>query len=317
MIYLVYGDQELLVNKMLNKIAKDTLSDIDEFNYVILDASKVTNKEVDDELNSLPFISDNKVVSLTNCYFLTNSNNECLSDASLIEKYIENETDGITFIISVVSNKLDEKRTIVKKLRSKVKVVEVNSLSKKELPLVVKQMFSQRKAEISDSALEELLSRLDNDMYQISNEVDKLTTYTNKIHLDDIKALTPRKLEDNIFDMIDAMFKKNINKAFSIYNDLKNLGNEAVGLVSIIASQVRFLYQILVLSNKGYSESNIANELSVHPYRVKMGLEKVRGYSDYELEEFLSKLSNLDIQIKTGDIDRFVGLELFILSMVN
>lgn len=317
MIYLVYGDQELLVNKMLNKIAKDTLSDIDEFNYVILDASKVTNKEVDDELNSLPFISDNKVVSLTNCYFLTNSNNECLSDASLIEKYIENETDGITFIISVVSNKLDEKRTIVKKLRSKVKVVEVNSLSKKELPLVVKQMFSQRKAEISDSALEELLSRLDNDMYQISNEVDKLTTYTNKIHLDDIKALTPRKLEDNVFDMIDAMFKKNINKAFSIYNDLKNLGNEAVGLVSIIASQVRFLYQILVLSNKGYSESNIANELSVHPYRVKMGLEKVRGYSDYELEEFLSKLSNLDIQIKTGDIDRFVGLELFILSMVN
>ena len=298
MIYLVYGDQELLVNKMLNKIAKDTLSDIDEFNYVILDASKVTNKEVDDELNSLPFISDNKVVSLTNCYFLTNSNNECLSDASLIEKYIENETDGITFIISVVS----------KKLRSKVKVVEVNSLSKKELPLVVKQMFSQRKAEISDSALEELLSRLDNDMYQISNEVDKLTTYTNKIHLDDIKALTPRKLEDNVFDMIDAMFKKNINKAFSIYNDLKNLGNEAVGLVSIIASQVRFLYQILVLSNKGYSESNIANELSVHPYRVKMGLEKVRGYSDYELEEFLSKLSNLDIQIKTGDIDRFVEL---------
>lgn len=317
MIYLVYGDQELLVNKMLNKIAKDTLSSIDEFNYVILDASKVNNKEVDDELNSLPFASENKVVSLTNCHFLTNSNAECLCDASLIELYLDNETQGITFILSVVSNKLDEKRNIVKKLKSKVKVVEVNSLSKKELPAVVRQMFAQRKAEISDSALEELLSRLDNDMYQISNEVDKLTTYTNKLHLDDIKALTPRKLEDNIFDMIDAMFKKNINKAFSIYNDLKNLGNEAVGLISIIASQVRFLYQVLVLSNKGYSESNIANELSVHPYRVKMGLEKVRGYADYELEDFLSKLSNLDIQIKTGDIDRFVGLELFILSMAN
>ena len=178
-------------------------------------------------------------------------------------------------------------------------------------------MFSQRKTEISDSALEELLSRLDNDMYQISNEVDKLSTFSNKIHLDDIKALTPKKLEDNVFDMIDAMYKKDSNKAFSIYNDLKNLGNEPIGLVSIIASQVRFLYQVLVLSNKGYGESNIANELSVHPYRVKMGLEKVRGYSDYELEDFLDRLSKLDIQIKTGDIDRFIGLELFILSIAN
>ena len=101
------------------------------------------------------------------------------------------------------------------------------------------------------------------------------------------------------------------------YNDLKSLGNEAVGLVTIIASQVRFLYQLLVLSNKGYGESNIANELSVHPYRVKMGLEKVRRYSEYELEDLLDKLSKLDLQIKTGDIDRFVGLELFILSMTN
>ena len=317
MIYLIYGDQEMLVNKMSDKIAKEALTNISEFNYVILDASKNTNHEINDELNSLPFGDDHKVVCLSNCYFLTNNNSECSCDNSVIDTYIENETEGVIFIVSVVSNKLDEKRNIVKKLKSHSKVVEVNSLNKKELPRIVKQMFAQRKCEITDSALEELLSRLDNDMYQISNEVDKLATYSNKIHLEDIKALTPRKLEDNIFDMIDALFRKDSNKAFFIYNDLKNLGNEAISIISIISSQVRFLYQILVLSNKGYNESNIANELSVHPYRVKMGLEKVRRYQEYELEDLLDSLSKLDIQIKTGDIDRFVGLELFILSMTN
>ena len=317
MIYLVYGDQEMLVNKMIDKISKDNLGIVDDFNYVVLDAIKSSVSEVDDEINSLPFTSDKKVVAILNCYFLTTNNTECTYDSDHLLKYIENETEGIDLVVSVVSNKLDEKRVIVKKIKSVAKVIEVNSLNKKELPKVVKQMFTQRKAEITDSALEELLSRLDNDMYQISNEVDKLTTYSNKIHLEDIKALTPKKMEDNIFDMIDAMFKKKPNKAFAIYQDLKNLGNEAVGIVSIIASQVRFLYQILVLSNKGYSESNIANELSVHPFRVKMGLEKVRNYSEYELEDFLNRLSSLDIQIKTGDIDRFVGLELFILSIAN
>lgn len=317
MIYLIYGDQEMLVNKMIDKVAKDNLKVIDEFNYVTLDATKVGINEVDDEINTMPFGSDNKVVAITNCYFLTNSTNECLYAADHLIKCLDSSLEGLDLIISVISNKLDEKRVVVKKIKSIAKVIEVNSLNKKELPKVVKQMFAQRKAEITDSALEELLSRLDNDMYQISNEVDKLTTYSNKIHLDDIKALTPKKMEDNVFDMIDAMFKKKANKAFAIYQDLKNLGNEAVGIVSIIASQVRFLYQVLVLYNKGYSDSNIANELSVHPFRVKMGLEKVKNYSVDDLEDFLNRLSNLDIQIKTGDIDRFVGLELFILSIAN
>lgn len=317
MIYLVYGDQEMLVNKMSEKLAKEALGNIDEFNYVVLDATKASNDDVMDEISSLPFGSDVKVVNLINSYFLTNVNTECTFDYNELDKYIENETDGVTFIISVTSSKLDEKRNIVKRLKNVAKVVEVNSLNKKDMPRIVRQMLSQRKVEISDSALEELLSRLGTDMYEISNEIDKLATYSNKIHLDDIKVLTPRKLEDNVFDMIEAIFKKNTNKAFRIYNDLKNLGHEAIGLISILSTQVRFLYQILTLSNKGYNEANIANELSVHPYRVKMGLEKVRHYSDYELEDFLDRLSKLDIQIKTGDIDRFVGLELFILSMMN
>jgi len=317
MIYLVYGDQELLVNKMVDKIAKDTLNDIDEFNYVSLDAKKNSATQVLDELTSFFFSSYKKVVSLTNSYFLTNNTSEEPYDYNLLETYLEDETDGTTFIISVYSQKLDEKRTIVKKLRSLSKVVEVNGVNKKELPRLVRQMFTKRNVEITDDALNELLSRLDLDMYQISNEVDKLSTYSNKIYLHDVEALTPKKLDDNIFDMIDAMFKKNSNKAFRIYNDLKSLGNEPVSLVSIIATQVRFLYQVLVLQNKGYNESNIANELSVHPFRVKMGIDKVRNYSEYELEDLLNELSKLDVQIKTGDIDRFVGLELFILKMSN
>ena len=58
MIYLVYGEQELLVNKMIDKIAKDTLSSIDEFNYVVLDAYKHDALQVVSELESFCFSSD-------------------------------------------------------------------------------------------------------------------------------------------------------------------------------------------------------------------------------------------------------------------
>ena len=136
MIYLVYGEQELLVNKMIDKIAKDTLSNIDEFNYVVLDAYKHDALQVVSELESFCFSSDKKVVVLTNSYFLTNNNSEGPYEYELIENYLENQTEGTTFVISVNSAKLDEKRNIVKGIRKTAKVVEVDSINKKDLPKI-------------------------------------------------------------------------------------------------------------------------------------------------------------------------------------
>ena len=126
MIYLVYGEQELLVNKMIDKIAKDTLKEIDEFNYIVLDAYKHDVSQVIGELESFCFSSDKKVVSLTNSYFLTNNNTQGPYESEPIEAYLENETEGTTFIISVNASKLDEKRTIVKSLRKIAKVGNVS-----------------------------------------------------------------------------------------------------------------------------------------------------------------------------------------------
>ena len=93
-------------------------------------------------------------------------------------------------------------------------------------------------------------------------------------------------------------------EVFKIYYDLKRNNNEPVTLISLVASQVRFLYQVMVLKDKGYSESNIANELSCHPYRAKIALEKVYRLNKLDLTYLLEELSNLDIKIKTGEIDR-------------
>ena len=114
--------------------------------------------------------------------------------------------------------------------------------------------------------------------------------------------------------MIDGIFAKKLDRVFTVYYDLKVNNNEPLTLISLIASQVRFLYQVMVLKDKGYSESNIANELSCHPYRAKLALEKVYKLNKMDLTDLLEELSSLDIKIKSGEIDRFVGFELFLLN---
>ena len=316
MIYLVFGEQYLMVNKLINKLAKETLGEIDDFNLVTFDACKSPLYEIVNDASTLPFMSDKKVVVVRNCYFLTGENPKLDFEQTFdeLDEYLDNQNEGVTVIFSVITSKLDERKSLVKKIKEKAKVYAVDSVNKKDLPRVVKQMFDKRDMSITNDALSEFLNRCGEDMYLINNERDKLSCYKNELDLKDIQLMISKKIEDNVFDMIDAIFSKKEDKVFKIYYDLKANNSEPITLISLIASQVRFLYQVMVLKDKGYSESNIANELSCHPYRVKVALEKVYKLNKIDLTSLLEELSELDIKIKSGEMDRFVGFELFLLN---
>jgi len=316
MIYLVFGEQELMINKLVDKLAKETLEEIDDFNLVTFDAHKYPMYEIVNDASTLPFMTDKKVVVIKNAYFLTTENPKLEFEQSFeeLEEYLNNENEGVSLIFSVVSAKLDERKSLVKKIKEKAKVYALDNVNKKDLPRVVRQMFDKKGISITSDALNEFISRCGEDMYLINNEIEKLSCYKDELDLKDIILMTPKKLEDNVFEMIDAIFNKKEDKVFKIYYDLKTNNSEPITLISLVASQVRFLYQVMILKDKGYSESNIANELSCHPYRVKIALEKVYSLNKIDLTSLLEELSDLDIKIKSGEIDRFVGFELFLLN---
>ncbi len=83
----------------------------------------------------------------------------------------------------------------------------------------------------------------------------------------------------------------------------------------MLANQFRLMYQVKGLTKKGYSEKDIAKLLDIHPYRVKLSLGKSKSFSDEKLLSILKQLADLDSDIKKGNIDKNLGLELFILSI--
>lgn len=316
MLYLVFGEQELLINKLVDKLAKETLTEIDDFNLVKFDASKTPLYEIISDAHTLPFMSEKKVIVVKNCYFLTGENIKVSFEQSFseLEEYLECQNEGVSIIFCVVAAKLDDRKSIVKKIKEKSKIYAVDSVNKKDLPRVVKQMFQKKEISIDSEALNEFINRVGEDMYLINNEIEKLSCYKNNLNIKDIKLMIPKKIEDNVFEMIDGIFNKDYDQVFKVYYDLKINNSEPVTLISLIAGQVRFLYQVMILKDKGYSEGNIANELSCHPYRVKVALQKVYRLTKMDLTSLLEELSDLDIKIKSGEIDRFVGFELFLLK---
>ena len=75
------------------------------------------------------------------------------------------------------------------------------------------------------------------------------------------------------------------------------------------------MLQAKELYKKGYTGDNIASKLGVHPYRIKLALANSNKYSTDILINYLDKLATLDIEIKQGKVDKYFGLEMFMLQI--
>ena len=212
-----------------------------------------------------------------------------------------------------------ERKKIVKEIKKHCNIIKHEQLKDYEIIGLVEKKFQLSGYKISRGAINLLISRTGNDLSVISNEIQKLFMYKLEekiIAEEDIIALVPKKIEENIFDLIDAVVEKNKTKIFELYNGLTNYyGEEQTKILIMVANQFRLMLQCKLLNNTGLSENEVAKELKVHPYRVKLAIQKGKNIELNTLTKYLDDLATLDLNIKSGKTNKNMGLELFFLNM--
>lgn len=113
---------------------------------------------------------------------------------------------------------------------------------------------------------------------------------------------------------MDKIVNGKIEEAFEIYYDLLKQNEEPIKLLSIIASQFRLIYQVKELARKGYGQQKIAAILRVHPFRVKLALEKAQKFTEEDLARIIHLLAECDYAMKTSAMDKKMVIELFLLK---
>lgn len=315
MLFVIYGTERLLMDQRLQKLKKQYQC-LEEFmNYSQYDLNKESMEIVLEDVMIPPFLSDHKMIVLKNVDFLTTkkvkkeNQDEYLMDCM---KYLD---DHIHLVIFHDQKNFDERKKIVKYLRKNAQFFEINELNYYKISDTTRQAIKKRNCTIDDDALELLLSRKGSHLLDIVNEVEKLCLYTDHIDKQCVEILVSQPLDENVFDLTTAILNKDKEKMFSIYHDLMVLNEEPVKLIVLIANSMRLLYQVKLLDRKGYNDQEIAKLLSVNPFRLKYVR---KGGQEFEIDELLrclNELSLLDVKIKTGQIDKKIGLELFMLKI--
>ena len=155
------------------------------------------------------------------------------------------------------------------------------------------------------------------DVKDLYFEDDKLMTVIKEEDPQEVNLIEDLKslFGDNIFNLIDAIVAKNKSKAYSITQDLINKGEDISKIIIMVSDQFRLMYQVKSLLKEGFNQDFIASKLKIHPYRVKLAIEKGYNYSSKTLLTNLDYFFNLDYMIKSGNNNPKLVFELFLANL--
>ena len=308
--YLIYGNDYGLIKREIDKIISG-ITDVVKYDLL---ASNVS--EVIEEASCMSLFGDKKVVIGENALFLTGANTSVNHDIDYLTSYVNAENHDNIVILTVVQDKLDERKKIVKLLKKNVTVIHKDMIDTKDLPKFIMNEFLGNGYKIDYKTASYFVDYVGKNVDILLSEINKMIIYKDtdkEIFIEDILNISSKGFNDNVFDLSDAIMKKDFKKIFSCYNDLMILKEEPIKIIALLASQFTLVYQSKLLSKEGFMSKDIASTLKVHPYRVKLALET--NYPDFELKDILKKLHNLDYEIKTGKVDKAVSLENFLLHL--
>lgn len=307
---MIIGNSRELNEEKINEIVANGL------NIIRMDLDENNIEDVIEEAGYLSLFSEQKYIVVKNAdVFSSKKSNE--KEIKKLLAYFENPNPETT-IVFVTEKKLDERKKITKLFKSKFKIHQINELKDKELYLKVLSEFEMDNYKISSFAVNYIIKSCLEKYDLIYQEINKLKLYKidDKIVTDDdVIEATSISYENNIFDFTNSVIKKDIKKAFLILENLKLMKQEPIVLLVVLANQYRLMYQSKALSREGKTQGEIAKLLRVNPNAIWHSLQNGYNYSFEELLTKIENLADLDYKIKSGEIDRFLGFDVFLLNI--
>ena len=299
-LYLFYGNNKTIINNKINNI-------VDKYNIV---ENNIIKYDLEDNLDNI--IEEASMISLfgdTKLIIINTTFKEEL-DIDKLEDYLKNYNTN-SYLVFVSNDKIDTRRKLYK-LITKYGTVEDVSNDNNYIRSYIKEYIKDYKIDINY-----FLSKVNDDLDNIKNELDKLMLYKledKNITNNDIDDLVISNIEDDIFALTDSVINRNIDRSLKLYNKFMEKNYEPIYIIGLLGNQFTLLYQVKKLYNMGKNNNDIASILNVHPYRVKLAIQNSYYYTESDLIKYIYKLANLDKNIKTGNIDKTLGLELFLIN---
>ena len=308
-VYLIFGDEGYIREFNRKRLIKALVREGDSLNYAVFSGKEADIGEIVSLARTLPFMAEKRVVFVKNSGFFKNICEE-LTD------YLSDPGEDTVLIFDEAN--VDRRGRNYKAVEKLGGAFEAKEMKEPELRNWIKKYFSKFGKNISDPTAELLISRAGKDMEQLSSEIKKLIDYVGdrtEIEDGDVKAIGIRIPADVVFQMIDAMVSKRQKEAVGLYYELLNSERQSpFGILSLIERHFRILLIVKEMTEKKYSQEDIAKAASVRPFTIRNYRNQASGYSRQTMKAILDECLEAETEAKSGRIKDSLAVELMIIK---
>ena len=301
---LVYDNYYLFQEKLKDIISSTKFENASITNYD-LEEEDLYNALLD--LDTYSFLTEQKVIIIKNINLLEDN-----QDTKHLLKYLDNPNNDNLLILT--TTKFNATKKINKELKKKNNYIKLETDLNKETKNILQGY------EVESGVITKIIEYSNNNIDIIKSECDKLKQYkfdTKKTTKEDVETIVIKHIGEStqiVFDLIKDIAIKDKKRAIIKYEKLKKYNVDDIALIGLLESQLRLMIQIIMFSEKNYTNKDIAATLNIHPYRIEKTKELLRYSNKKDVCNMIKNLSNIDYKIKSGQIDNKDAIFMYIIN---
>ena len=313
-IYVINGKDEFLINAEYNKLLDKLIAPEQRpMGLWQAEADRAEGSQVLDELRTLPFLAERRVVAIKDADDFVSKNRE------LLEKYFDNPCPSGALVMTISSWRSNTK--LAKKLVKIGQLISVSEIKPSHLAVFISRYANQTHNKTLSPAVANLLVELVGDEPgRLCSEVDKLAVYTDQaasISAKDVEFLIGHNRMFNAFSVIDAMTSSDIGAATLRLRKMFEVDrNAAYTVVGAFAYHFRKMFNAKALLAKGSPRYQVEKQLGIW-HNKEAFYSQLKKMTLSRIGQILQELGQIDYLIKTGRTTAETAMEQLILEQFN
>lgn len=310
-VYLLFGPEEHQLREAIVRIRdSSTVPETLAFNFAEFSGQDADAAMIVKSANTFPMMSRNRLVLVRDVGALPAEGLETLVE------YAGNPQTKTVMILATAE--IDRRTVFYRRMTECACVIEFAKLKGPALQRWAADFLAERGFRIAPTALGKLIDFAGSDLLSLANEMEKLILYCGKereIPLSAVDALVPASRQHGIFDLTEALGRRDRKQALRLLGNLLEGGEPPLLILSMMARHFRQVIIAKELLTEGRQPSEIRFAAQVPEFALPALLKQARAIEADLARKMYQRLAGIDRSFKSTNPDERMLLEHLVCSL--
>ncbi len=252
-LYIFHGEEAYLRDYYLDQMKGKLIPPgMESFNYHLLPGKSLTVQKLAETVDALPMMSPRTMLVVSDYDLFKAPEGE----RTLMTQLLEDLPDYccLVFVYDTVAYKSDARmKKLAGAIKSRGQVVQFARQAQNDLIDWIGRRFRALGHEIDTADAQYLIFLCGDLMTGLISEIGKIGAFAKnrRVTREDIDAVAIPIIDAVVFQMTEALTRKQFDKAFSVLNDLLRLQQAPIMILAVLGKHLRQLYSARIALETG------------------------------------------------------------------